>query len=102
MQNYGATLQSFQHALPIRIKLFGEENESTAESYRDLGVTQHNVGEYSADLQSYHHTLAILIKLLGEEHESNDESYKYFGVTQHNVDDYMQTTAKLYNLTSMQ
>ena len=76
MQNYGAALQSFQHALAIRIKLFGEENESTAESYRDLGVAQHNLNDYSAALQSHQHALAIRIKLFGEEHESTGESYR--------------------------
>ena len=43
MTDYRASLQSKQRALAIRIKLFGEEHESTADSYRELGVTQHQM-----------------------------------------------------------
>ena len=39
MQDYKAALQSDQRALAIRIDLFGEEHESTAESYSQLPVT---------------------------------------------------------------
>ena len=41
-------LQSDQRALGIRIKLFGEEHEITADSYRDLGVTYHQMHDYKA------------------------------------------------------
>ena len=40
MHDYSAALQSHQRALTIRLKLFGEDHESTADSYRQLGVTQ--------------------------------------------------------------
>ena len=40
MHDYTSALHSHQPALAIRIKLFGEEHESTADSYRQLGVTQ--------------------------------------------------------------
>ena len=55
MDDYSAALQSHQHALAIRLKLFGEEHESTADSYRQLGVTQDNMHDYSAALQSDQH-----------------------------------------------
>jgi len=42
-----------QRALAIRIKLFGEEHESTADSYRQLGVTQHEMDDYTKAVQSY-------------------------------------------------
>ena len=32
-----------QRALAIRIKLFGEEHESTADNYREPGVAQNNM-----------------------------------------------------------
>ena len=38
MHKYNATLQFYQRALAIRIKLFGEEHESTTDSYRRLSV----------------------------------------------------------------
>ena len=44
MGDFTSALQSHQRALAIRIKLFGEEHESTADSYRELGVTQHEYG----------------------------------------------------------
>ena len=40
MKDYKAALQSKERALAIRIKLFGNEHESTADSYRTLGVTR--------------------------------------------------------------
>ena len=70
MQAYSAALQSEEHALAIRIKLFGEEHGSTADSYIQLGVTQYNIQDYSAALQSHQRALAICIKLFGEEHEA--------------------------------
>ena len=76
MHDYSAALQSHQRALAIRIKLFGEEHESTADSYRQLGVTQHNMHDYNAALQSLQHALAIRIKLFGEDHESTTDSYR--------------------------
>ena len=66
MHDYKAALQSHQRALTLRIKLFGEEHESTADSYMDLGVTQHQMHDYEAALQSKQRALAIRIKLFGE------------------------------------
>ncbi|XP_073248382.1 uncharacterized protein [Porites lutea] len=83
-----AALQSHQRALAIRIKVFGEDHESTADSYRELGVTQYNMHDYRAALQSQQRALAIRIKLFGEEHESTADSYRQLGVTQHNMHDY--------------
>ena len=43
MHDYKASLQSKERALAIHIKLFGEEHESTANSYKGLGTTQHEM-----------------------------------------------------------
>ena len=43
MHNYKAALQSHHRTLALRIKLFGEEHESTADSYKTLGTTQHEM-----------------------------------------------------------
>ena len=43
MHDYASACQSHQRELAIRIKQFGEEHESTADSYRQLAVTQMNV-----------------------------------------------------------
>ena len=70
MRDYKAALQSLQRALAILIELFGEEHESTADSYRELGVTQHQMKDYKAALQSKQRALAIRIKLFGDEHDA--------------------------------
>ena len=82
MHDYSATLQSLQRELAIRLKLFGEDHESTADSYRNLGVTQYTMHDYSAALQSHQRALTIRLKLFGEDHESTADSYRQLGVTQ--------------------
>ena len=82
MHDDSAALQSHQRALAIRIKLFGEEHESTADSYRQLGVTQYNMHDYSAALQSHQRALAIRLKLFGEEHAKTADSYRQVKITQ--------------------
>ena len=47
MGDFTSALQPDQRALAIRIKLFGEEHGSTANSYRQLGVTRHNMGDFT-------------------------------------------------------
>ena len=82
MHDYKAALQSHQRALAIRIKLFGEEHESTADSYRELGVTQYQMHDYNTALQSYERALAICMKLFGEDHERTAHCYMHVKVTQ--------------------
>ena len=74
MHDHSASLQSEEHALAICIKLFGEEHESTGESYWQVGVTRNKMYGYSAALQCYQRAFAIRIKLFGEEHESTADS----------------------------
>ena len=52
MHDCKAALQSYQRALAIHIKLFGEEHESTSDSYNSLGSTQQLIPDYKAALQS--------------------------------------------------
>ena len=74
--------------MAISIKPFGEEHESTADRYRRLGVTQHEMHDYTKAVQSHQRALAIRIKLFGEEHESAADSYCKLGVTQANMHDH--------------
>ena len=53
------SLQSKQRSLTIRLKLFGENHESTDDCYSQLGVTQYNMDDYSAVLQSHQRALII-------------------------------------------
>ena len=40
MRDYSAALQSHLCVLAIRLKLFGEEHAKTADSYRQVKITQ--------------------------------------------------------------
>ena len=88
MHDYSAALQSYQRALTIRLKISGEDHESTAESYWALGVTQNNMHKYSAALQSHQRALTIRLKVFGEDHKSTADSYRQLGVTQYHMHDY--------------
>ena len=68
MGDFLSALQSDQHALDIRVKLFGEEHQDTAQSYFSIGVTQHAVGNISSAHQSKQRALDIRVKLFGEKH----------------------------------
>ena len=70
MGDFKATLQSYQRALVIRIKLFGEEHQSTAVSYYSLGITQQELGDLKASLQNHPRALGIRIKHFGIDHKS--------------------------------
>ena len=76
-----SALQSQQRTLDIRVKSFGEEHENSADSYRDLGVTQHEMKDFKAALQSKQRALTIRIKVFGEDHERTADSYGDLGVT---------------------
>ena len=58
-----SALQPYLHALYIRVKLFGEEHSDTAQSYFNLGVTQHALGNFSSALQSKECALKITLKI---------------------------------------
>ena len=73
--------------LNIRVKLFGEEHQSTADCYYSLGITQHELGDFKAALQSTQRALNIRVKLLGEEHQSTADCYYLLGITQHELGD---------------
>ena len=76
-----AGLQSFQRALDIRVKLFGEEHPDTAECYFSIGVTQRALGDFLSALESKQRALDIRVKLYGEEHPDTAENS--LGITQH-------------------
>ena len=61
--DFKATLQSEQRVLEIRIKLFGEEHQSTADCYYSLGITEHKMGNFKTAPQSEQRALEIRIKL---------------------------------------
>ena len=56
-------------ATGIRINLLGEEHELTADSYKQLGVTQYHMHDYRAALQTH----KCELDTLGEKGEKNKE-----------------------------
>ena len=60
----------------------GEDHESTADSYRQLGVTQNNMHDYNVALQSQQRALPSRVKLFGKDHESTANSYTCLKITQ--------------------
>ena len=66
MHDYKAAFQFKQRALAIRLNMFGGQHESTAYSYRQLGVTQHEMLDYKAATQSHQRALAVLLKLIND------------------------------------
>ena len=85
--NYPEALQANQRALDITKRFLGEEHESTADSYRQLGITQNDLHDYKSAFQSFKCALTIRVKLF-EDHESTADSYRQLGVAQYNLDDY--------------
>ena len=83
--DFEAARDSKQHTLDVRLKLFGEEHVSTANSYHSLGITQHSLGNFNAALDSEQHALDIRLKLFGEEHADTANSYHNLGTTQHSL-----------------
>ena len=79
-------VQSKQRELNIRIKLFGEEHQSTAVSYYSLGITQHELGDFKASLQNHLCALGIRIKLFGIDHKSTAASIREVEKTQRALD----------------
>ena len=75
-------LQSRHRAVDIALKRFGEKHVSTADSYHELGIMEHALGDYSSALESKQHALNIRFKLFGEEHSSTADSYHELGATQ--------------------
>ena len=82
MHNYLEAQKSEQRALEITVRLFGNEHESTAESYLSLGITQRKLGDFSSALQSKQRAMDIRRKLFGEEHAKTADSYYSLGITQ--------------------
>ena len=80
MGDFLSAFQSDQRAFDIRVKLFGEEHQDTAQSYFSIGVAQNAVDNISSALQC---ALDIRVKLSREEHPCTVDSYFNLGVTQH-------------------
>ena len=50
MNDLTSALQSHQRALDIRLEMFGEKHEKTADSYHELGTTQWKMDDLASTL----------------------------------------------------
>ena len=93
--NLSEALQSFQSAVHLTLKLFGEEHPRTAESYYLLGTTQHALGDFSSAVESKRRALSIALRQSGEEPDSSTADCFYsLGSTQLALGDF---TAALHS-----
>ena len=98
MKVYKAALELHQHAVQIRLKLFGENHPDTAESYYSIGVTQHAMKDYKAAHESKQQGVAA-------------QSHDKIGVTENVIKKYetaveshrhaLQIRLKLFNLENV-
>ena len=88
MGDFKAALQSKQRALDIRIKLFGEEHQSTVDCYYSLGKTQHELDDFKAcaAVYCYQRVLDIRIKPFGKDHRRTAASNRKVEKTQRVLD----------------
>ena len=88
MNDYKSVLQSYQKALTISLKLYGEEHSATASIYYDIGITQRTMKDYASAFQSHQQALNIRLKLHGGEHPDAAHSYCEIGLMLHTMKDY--------------
>ena len=81
--------------------MFGEEHASTADSYHNLGVTCHSLGDFKAALDFDQHALEIRLKLFGEEHTSTADIYYGLGVIHHSLGDFKAALDSLKHALEM-
>ncbi|CAH3151720.1 unnamed protein product [Pocillopora meandrina] len=87
--NIVSALESNKRALNIKLKVLGEKHLKTADSYHELGATQHSRGDFVSALESNKRALNIRLKVLGEQHSQTAYSYHSLGSTQHSLGDFV-------------
>ena len=83
MKFAGERIRNNQTAVEQCKRCFEEEHPSTADSYYELGVTQHELGDFNSALESQPRVL-----LFGEDHPSTADSHHSLGVTHHELRDF--------------
>ena len=86
--DFVSALENEKCALDIRLKQFGEDHVSTANSYHSLGATQYASGDFASALYSTQRALNIIRKLFAEEHPTTAYSYFFVGATHHKLGDF--------------
>ncbi len=67
--------EAWEHALVIRLKVFGDDHPEVGASYNNLGAAYEKQGAYEKAIQCHENALKARISSLGEEHKDVAVSY---------------------------
>ena len=70
----------------------GEDNEKTADSYHELGLTQCMLSDYTSATESHKRALNIKQMVLRDDNEKTADSFHELGLTQYMLKDYTSAT----------
>ena len=88
-----------KRAIYFRLKLLGEKNSESAESYHDVVDTEYDLRDYDVAVELYKRILDIRTKLFGKEHSKTDESYLDLEDAQDALEKYISTVESVWRLT---
>jgi tetratricopeptide (TPR) repeat protein len=86
--NYRAAVETYEKALPVRIKESGEESAETAGCVANLSGSCNSAGDYAKALDHGNRALAIFRKVHGEDHPDTASSYNNLGEVYKNKGEY--------------
>ena len=69
-----------------------DDNEKTADSSHELGLTQYMLKDYTSATESHKRALNIRQEVLVEDHEKTADSYFNLGATQYILSDHTSAT----------
>ena len=77
---YNDTKEILLRQISLAEKMYGKEEEKTANSYNNIGVVYREQGNYGKALEYHKKALAIREKLLGTEHPNTATTYNNIGL----------------------
>ncbi|WP_420266518.1 tetratricopeptide repeat protein [Candidatus Magnetominusculus dajiuhuensis] len=69
----------FERALKIDVDMYGEEHQSVAEDYNNIGLAWINIGESKKAIEYYEKALKIALKVYGANHPNIASTYNNVG-----------------------
>ncbi|MBT0664210.1 tetratricopeptide repeat protein [Geobacter pelophilus] len=77
--DFKTALKLKEHALSIRLSLFGENHSDTVLSYKSVGIAYCDLGDYKKALEFHRKALNICLTLFGDKHHKTASSYDSVG-----------------------
>ena len=81
LSDYTSATESHKRALNIKQMVLRDDNEKTADSFHELGLTQYMLKNYTSATESHKRALNIRQKVLGEDLKKTADSYFNLGAT---------------------